>query len=118
MRVRGTEEWQGTRSNPVTLTQCVYLDILKEMTGNEFYARNSKEAYELIGNYKYDIQNNVDIEYAFDDRDSHILYADVYIFNEYRFTIKNRCREAINIDETIDTAKIVSFEIYEDDAFI
>ena len=60
----------------------------------------------------------MDIEYAFDDMDSHILYADVYIFNEYRFTIKNRCREAIDINETIDTAKIVSFEIYVDDVFI
>ena len=96
----------------------MYFAILKEMTGEEFYARNSKEAYKLIGNYKYEIQNNVDIEYAFDDMDSHILYADVYIFNEYRFTIKNRCREAIDINETIDTAKIVSFEIYVDDAFI
>lgn len=30
MRVKGTEKWQGTRSNPVTLTQSVYFDILKE----------------------------------------------------------------------------------------
>ena len=118
MNINGTERWRGNKPNQVTMRQRLYFAILEEMTGEEFYARNSKEAYELIGNYKYDIQNNVDIEYAFDDRDSHILYADVYIFNEYRSTIKNRCREAINIDETIDTAKIVSFEIYEDDAFI
>ena len=118
MNINGTESWQGTRPNNVSMRQKIYFAILEEMTGEEFYARNSKEAYELIGNYKYDIQNNVDIEYAFDDRDSHILYADVYIFNEYRFTIKNRCREAISIDGTIDTEKIISFEIYVDDDFI
>ena len=118
MNINGTERWRGNRPNPVSMRQRLYLAILEEMTGEQFYVRNSKEAYELIGKYKYEIQNNVDIEYSFDDRDSHILYADVYILDEYVFTVRNVCREAINRDETIDTAKIISFEIYEDDAFI
>lgn len=118
MNINGTKKWRGTKPNPVSMRQQLYFAIMEEMTGRDFYARDSEEAYAIIGDYKYEIQNNVDIEYAYDDIDPYVLYADVYIYDEYRFTVKNRCSEAINMNETIDTAKIVSFEIYEDDAFI
>lgn len=118
MNINGTKKYdRGNRPRPVSMRQRLYFAILEKMTGKKFYARNSKEAYDLIGKYIYEIENNVNIEYSFDADDSHILYADVYIFNDYKFTVKNRCRENITIDKTIDTAKIISFEILEDAAF-
>ena len=45
MNIRGTERWHGTRPNSVSMRQKIYFAILEEMTGEEFYARNSEEAY-------------------------------------------------------------------------
>lgn len=115
MRVKGTEKWQGTRSNPVTLTQSVYFDILKEMTGNEFYARDSEEAYEIIGEYKSDLENYVKVEYDTDCDDPYLLYGDVYIYGEYRFTTVNRCADVVGIHDNIDNVKIISYETYIED---
>lgn len=115
MRVKGTEEWQGTRSNPVTLTQCVYLDILKEMTGNEFYARNSKEAYGIIGEYKSDLEDCVQIKYDTDCDDPYLLYGDVYIDDQYRFTTVNRCADVVSVNDSIDDVEILSYETYIED---
>lgn len=115
MRVKGTEKWQGTRSNPVTLTQEVYFDILKEMTGNEFYARDSEEAYEIIGEYKSDLENYVKVEYDTDCDDPYLLYEDVYIYGEYRFTTVNRCADVVGINDNIDNVKIISYETYIED---
>lgn len=115
MRVKGTEKWQGTRSNPVTLTQSVYFDILKEMTGNKFYARDSEEAYEIIGEYKSDLENYVKVEYDTDCDDPYLLYGDVYIYGEYRFTTVNRCADVVGINDNIDNVKILSYETYIED---
>lgn len=117
MRVNGSERWQGTRSNPVTIKQQVYLDILKEMTGNEFYARNSKEAYSIIGDYKADLEDCVKIDYCLDSDDPYILYGDVFIYGEYKYTIENRCVEVIEDGDTIDDVTILSYETYYDDCF-
>ena len=45
MNINGTERWRGNKPNQVTMRQRLYFAILEEMTGEEFYARNSKEAY-------------------------------------------------------------------------
>lgn len=115
MRVRGTDEWQGTRSNPVTMRQRVYFDILKEMTGNEFYARDSEEAYDIIGEYKSDLEDCVKIEYDTDCDDPYILYGDVYIYGQYRFTTVNRCTDVVGPNDCIDDVTILSYETYVED---
>lgn len=115
MRVRGTEEWEGVKSNPVTMKQRVYFDILKEMTGNQFYARNSKEAYDIIGEYKSDLEDCVQIKYDTDCDDPYILYGDVYIYGEYKFTTLNRCANPVGVNDSIDDVKILSYETYIED---
>ena len=115
MRVRGTEEWQGTRPNNVSMKQKIYFAILEEMTGNEFYARNSKEAYDIIGEYKSDLENCVQIKYDTDCDDPYLLYGDVYIYDEYRFTTVNRCADVVGVNDSIDDVEILSYETYIED---
>lgn len=117
MRVKGTEEWQGTRSNPVTMRQQVYFEILKEMTGNQFYPRDSREAYYIIKKYKADLEDCVHIDYCLDSDNPYVLYGDVFIYGEYKFTFENRCVEVIQDGDTIDDVTIVSYETYYDDCF-
>lgn len=118
MNIRGTETWRGRRPNPVSMKQKVYFTILESLTGKKFSASNSREAYAMIGRYKKQIENNVDIEYCLDADDPYVFYSDVYIYKQYRFTIESRCRTPIGKNDTIDTASIISFKTYEDASFV
>lgn len=118
MNIRGTKNWRGSKPNPVSVKQQIYFIILEELTGRTFTARNSREAYAIIGEYRNQIENNVVVEYFLDADNPYIFYSDIYIDNQYRFTIENICREPVGYDIKIDTASIKSFKIYENNEFV
>lgn len=118
MNINGSEKWIGSEPHPVSVKQEIYFAIIEEMTGETFNARNSEEAYDIIGEYKSRIENDVSVEYFFDCDDSHVFYSDIYIFDRYRFTIRSTCGEPLDYDEPINMDDVVSYEIYKDDSFV
>ena len=117
MEIHGTEKWIGTIPNQPSIKQEILMDIIYEVTGDTLIGRyDSESAYDFIAKYKDNLFNQVKAIHDIDTTDKYVYYSDIFLNEEYIFTIKNYCYKKVDPKNLVSSkVKKYEIEVYESD---
>lgn len=98
---------------PLTKKQELYLDIISAMTFERYNnnVETSEEADKTIQDFKDELLKNVTVKYfIYSER---MLHIEIYIWDEYTYTVEVTCKDPVTEADTLDTIDIVSYWLYK-----
>lgn len=121
MKLYGGDHWSGYKPSEATVKQSLivnlicdmgYADYADERLGNNF---NSKTSYYFINEFLDELEERVKgVTVQDEECDPHALYVDIYIDDEYMYTVKNIYEEQVYIDDNVSKYDLLDYEFIED----